>query len=1203
MASDRVRRSGPPARQRVARRRDGRESRGSAREPAPRARARRAPRRRRPGALSPGASRGDTSFPPAVAMARVAAVASTAPRAPSAAHQWSRASSGGLRRVAGPSSRARCLPDAPAVAPTAYHARSSRRGRRANRRAQLSPDDRTDAAVTVKVRRACPADVRVGLIGEGGLLGKWDTSKVNPMRNAPDHPDQWEWVLAVGIGAQLKFKLVTIDPGDAIVQWSQGADIKVSVPHGCTGVEINVDWPTGNPRDAPLTVASRVVVEKPLHDYRVETGGAWLAYGKKETKETPKVEDGDGDGDGDASTGDDGDASTGDESFEGSTSSTRPASRAAGDDGRVVVDAVDAVDLDPDGAAERDTAGHFVRADLSVDEGDVALSEDEDDPETELELDDDDDDEDDDDDGSTAADGTESEEDDRTEDEKLAGGYVVGSHLAGMMGGMHTELVFNAANAEDRGVRVGIVEEGRLVEMWHEHSAGPGEGMRVGDVYLGVVAKVISGMQGVLVDVTGQGPPYSLMQKGVDEPALAWCHATREDLREMEEAEAAERREARERDAAEATAAAAAAAAEETEEEAEERKWARLERRARALNGAAAGGRWAEAWADGVGTGDDYQPPAARVIDVHATFDESYDESDLEDDQDEDGGDPHRHARDSDPELDSPRRRRWRRGDDDDDHDHDDGAADVGPSAPRSDLYADYSDGLRRDSANRGGGGGGGGGGAREHLGWAPWKTHVERAGRDASLTGGNRVVEHWRPGMPVVVQVTRLGSGHKGPRVTARPTLPGRNVVLCPDGEGVYVSRKLVGKARAYVKAVGATVVPDDCALIMRTEAAGVSKEVLAMDITSLAGDWAAVRERASAAVAASGEHGRSPMPRRLLDAATVEQILVRDLFGERIARLVVDTLPAYDAIVEDLRRTGATEETVAKVRLHTGPEDVFEALGLKDAVASSKEERVWLRDSELPGAHLVIQQTEALTAVDVNAGRAAFVSDSDTESVAKAVNVAAAEEMALQLRLRDIGGLVMIDFIDMTDRAHRKEVEAAFLKAARNDRAQVTFLPISPLGVMEVARERLQGNHGGQRVVADIKGMPIEPGRPAGGGPRRARVSRPPPWVTRGRGRGRGRDDVDFVDAADDDDEHRRAERGRGNFRGFRIKSRGRGRGGDRDRDDSGSYHSGSFYGRERRGRGRDRGRGRGGGGGARGDGGAGEDGYDGGGWNQYR
>ena len=108
---------------------------------------------------------------------------------------------------------------------------------------------------------------------------------------------------------------------------------------------------------------------------------------------------------------------------------------------------------------------------------------------------------------------------------RRAAGYVVGSHLDNMTGGKRTELVVNAADSARRGIRVGVVEDGRLVETWYEDSAGPGEGMRVGDVYLGVVAKVIGGMQGVLVDVTGKGPPYSLMQKGVDEPALAWREA------------------------------------------------------------------------------------------------------------------------------------------------------------------------------------------------------------------------------------------------------------------------------------------------------------------------------------------------------------------------------------------------------------------------------------------------------------------------------------------------------------------------------------------------------------------------------------------------------------------------------------------------------------------------------------------------------
>ena len=220
------------------------------------------------------------------------------------------------------------------------------------------------------------------------------------------------------------------------------------------------------------------------------------------------------------------------------------------------------------------------------------------------------------------------------------------------------------------------------------------------------------------------------------------------------------------------------------------------------------------------------------------------------------------------------------------------------------------------------------------------------------------------------------------------------------------------------------------------------------------------------------------------------------------------------------------------------------------------------------------MIQQTEALTAVDVNAGRAAFVNDGNTESVAFAVNVAAAAELAAQLRLRDVGGLVMIDFIDMTKRKHRRLVEAAFLDAAKHDRAQVTFLPISPLGVMEVARERLQGNHAGRFVVADEKGMPVDPDRPAGG-PRRVRGPRPPPWV-----RGRGPAGVHEPNAATRDERARAsdgeyfdAERAgaydSGNargFRGFRESSRRR----ERGNRGAVANHSGSFYGGARRGRG---------------------------------
>jgi hypothetical protein len=198
----------------------------------------------------------------------------------SASHQWR---SDALRpfRSAG----SRVVPHTRAVvSPVAYHARSSRRSRRSNKRSQQTPEERTDAAVTVRVRRPCPGDLRVGLLGEGGALGKWDTSRVTPLRRSQSDPDLWEWVLAVPIGSKLQFKVVTIDAGDAVVRWSQGNDIVVTVPHGCTGVDVGVEWPEakGDARDAPLAVQQRVVVEKPIQDYRVETGGAWLAYGKVE---------------------------------------------------------------------------------------------------------------------------------------------------------------------------------------------------------------------------------------------------------------------------------------------------------------------------------------------------------------------------------------------------------------------------------------------------------------------------------------------------------------------------------------------------------------------------------------------------------------------------------------------------------------------------------------------------------------------------------------------------------------------------------------------------------------------------------------------------------------------------------------------------------------------------------------------------------
>ena len=381
-------------------------------------------------------------------------------------------------------------------------------------------------------------------------------------------------------------------------------------------------------------------MEKPLHEYRVETGGAWLAYGNKsaaaaaDETETEAEERTNANGkNGTAAFGDDDDARI------------RRPRRSDDDDGvsdsaRVVVDALDAVDLDAEGAAERHTAGLFVRADVSADvsadDGDARFEESADESESDAFLSVDESSDDDDAEESEESEETETSVSARdsenasdasdareTREARRAAGYVVGSHLENMSGGKKTELVVNAADSRRRGIRVGVVEDGRLVETWYEDS-GPGEGMRVGDVYLGVVAKVIGGMQGVLVDVTGKGPPYSLMQKGVDEPALAWREAdagyerdVELERREVERARqsAASATDVDEKNADEESSPSPARSlpsASGSKEDASsplasDARLARLERKAAASAiGSRAGGRWADAWAEGVGVSDSF---------------------------------------------------------------------------------------------------------------------------------------------------------------------------------------------------------------------------------------------------------------------------------------------------------------------------------------------------------------------------------------------------------------------------------------------------------------------------------------------------------------------------------------------------------------------------------------------------------------------
>ena len=841
-----------------------------------------------------------------------------------------------------------------------------------------------DVVVTLIVRRRLrEGETEVRTSGSSDALGAWDGARGAAMKQ---RGDVHACAVRLRVGETHSFKFVTVDARGEIVTWTPGEAMTLETPRRCASAEVWCEWPSD---DARMTIKESITLEMSASDNRVETGGAWLAYGSGDVEHANVGED-DADGE------DGGQTSVAVSSDEGEDEEDDDDGVAAMGTVTIDEDEINVDDFDDVGMTIEKRA-HF-SSDESMDEGEYA--------------------------------------------------YRPQDHVDEMLGasnGLHTELVFNAANEEDFGVRIAILEEGELVELWHEHGTEPGKGMRVGDIYLGTVSKVISGMQGVLVDLTGKGPPYALMQKGIEKPALAWR-----------------------------LKGSASAASDETSRQADNRNEARN------------GGWWeGNKWkSDEDATQTDVAPGSAneplrsytRRLAAKGTA----------------GGSAWRGAggrsiRSSTPKSpgDSSRWVKW--------------TPDLTPDECTVDVNGNNESDVQDEGDDDSDGSGGD----------VVTEKMTRRRLREECYS-------MWQPGQPVVVQVTRLGSGYKGPRVTARPTLPGRNVVLCPDGEGVYVSRKLMGHARKYVKDVGLTVCPEGSALIMRTEAAGVNKDTLRLDIGCLADDWSKIVTESEGVVYAANESFTTPHPRRLLQAASREQVLVRDLFGERVSKLTVDTPESYKIIVDDLMRSGASQAIIDRVVLHEASESVFESLGVDADIESMVgTERVFL-GPELSGAHIVIQHTEALTAIDVNAGRTAMEAGEDGEAIALRVNMAAAALVARVLRLRDIGGLVMVDLIDMHADDARREVEKAFQAAAARDRAQVVFVPISALGVMEIARERLQTHAlGAAAVIANEKGMPIASladskfmgDKSHQKKVRSVRGPRPPPWAA-GRGRGgRGR------------------------------------------------------------------------------------------------
>jgi len=295
--------------------------------------------------------------------------------------------------------------------------------------------------------------------------------------------------------------------------------------------------------------------------------------------------------------------------------------------------------------------------------------------------------------------------------------------------------------------------------------------------------------------------------------------------------------------------------------------------------------------------------------------------------------------------------------------------------------------------------------------------------------------------GQEILVQIVKEPIGTKGAKVSGRVSLPGRFLVLMPGLGRVGVSRKIADRQeRLRLKKILRELKPKNAGLIGRTVGEGQSKKDLAQDVGYLVDLWKEIEADAATESAPALIH-------RDLGLATS---LMRDIFTSRVDRVVVDSKDVYKEILRYVKVVAP--ELKARVKLYTGHGPIFDEYGIESEIQKSFERKVWLKK----GGYIVIQATEAMVTIDVNTGR--FTGKRSQEDTILQTNLEAAREIARQLRLRDLGGIVVIDFIDMEEEPNRRALMEAFRAALQGDRARTKIYPLSELGVMEMTRQRVR-------------------------------------------------------------------------------------------------------------------------------------------------
>ena len=321
------------------------------------------------------------------------------------------------------------------------------------------------------------------------------------------------------------------------------------------------------------------------------------------------------------------------------------------------------------------------------------------------------------------------------------------------------------------------------------------------------------------------------------------------------------------------------------------------------------------------------------------------------------------------------------------------------------------------------------------------WGDDFGKFKNDPEIVKSGKITEVFTGKPELVVQILKEPISSKGPRLSCEISLPGRFVVVTPFNDVVAISRKIhSADERKRLQRIVESIKPKNFGVIVRTAAEGKNTAELHADILDLERMWKNLQTNLKGAKA----------PQMVLSEQDKTTSILRDLLSESFQKVVINDKKLYQETKEYIARIAPQQEEI--VTLHTATQPIFETFGIAKQVKSSFGKTVNLQS----GAYLIIEHTEALHVIDVNSGTRS--AEAGQEHNAVVTNLEAAQEIARQLRLRDLGGIIIIDFIDMKLADNKKQVFDAMELAMINDRARHTILPISKFGLMQITRQRLR-------------------------------------------------------------------------------------------------------------------------------------------------